>query len=148
MELWVANFDSWGVCDACCCNLFDRTKIAYTKAMEWSHRPEEFVKRAAFALMASIAVHDKKVDDKPFLDFPPITAREATDVRNLVKKGVNWALRQIGKRNAVLNLAAIRMAENIKQAMFSSGKWIASVALRELTSDKARARLGVDGERP
>jgi 3-methyladenine DNA glycosylase AlkD len=148
MEDWAADFDSWGVYDGCCMNLFDRTEFAYPKAVEWSHKPEEFVKRAAFALTAFLSVHDKKMDDKPFLDFLPILAREATDPRTLVKKAVNWAMRQIRKKNVVLNLAAVRMAEKIKQAGSSGGRWIASDALRELTSDKVRARLGVDGERP
>jgi len=99
LEEWVSGFDSWDVCDACCGNLFDKSKYAYAKAVEWSSREEEFVKRAGFALMASLAVHDKVASDAKFEKFLPIIARASADTRHFVTKAVNWALRQIGKRN-------------------------------------------------
>jgi 3-methyladenine DNA glycosylase AlkD len=141
MESWVAEFDSWDLCDQCCLNLFRRTPFAHPKAHEWSSRSEEFVKRAAFALMATLAVHDKKADDESFTAFLPVIKREATDERNFVKKAVNWALRQIGKRNLSLNEATIQTAREIQQIESKSARWIAADALRELTSDKVRQRL-------
>jgi len=107
-EKWVADFDSWDVVDGSCGNLFDKTELAVRKAHEWSKRKEEYVKRAGFVLMAELAVHDKRAADKTFLDFLRLIVREASDERNFVKKAVNWALRQIGKRNPVLHPAAIK----------------------------------------
>jgi 3-methyladenine DNA glycosylase AlkD len=141
MERWVRDFDSWDVCDTCCGYLFDKTPFAYRKALEWSEREEEFVKRAGFALMAYLAVHDKKAADERFIEFLPVIKREATDGRNFVKKAVNWALRQIGKRNNGLNEAAIEAVREIGQLDSKSARWIASDALRELTSDAIQRRL-------
>ena len=141
MEAWVTDFDSWDVCDQCCLNLFRKTPFAYDKAEEWSRREEEFVKRAGFALIATLAVHDKKAADETFIAFLPIINREAVDERNFVKKAVNWALRQIGKRNLNLNQAAIQTAQEIQQWDSKSARWIAADALRELTSDKVQQRL-------
>jgi 3-methyladenine DNA glycosylase AlkD len=141
MERWVLDFDSWDVCDQCCLNLFSRADHAWAKVGEWSARPEEFVKRAAFALVATLAVHDRKADDHAFLSFLRIIEREATDQRNYVRKAVNWALRQIGKRNHTLNRAAIATAMAIQKIDSPSASWIASDALRELTSASVRARL-------
>lgn len=141
MEEWAGDFNSWDLCDQCCGNLFDRTEFAYRKAVEWSSREEEFVKRAAFALMAWLAVHDKKASDDPYLQFLPLIEREATDSRNYVKKAVNWALRQIGKRNRNLNAAAIRTAEKILTLENKSAQWVARDALRELTSEKIQQKL-------
>ena len=141
MEHWVNDFDSWDVCDQCCSNLFDKTVFAYLKAIEWSERKEEFVKRAGFVLMAVLAVHDKAADDDQFAQFFPIIKREATDERNFVKKAVNWALRQIGKRNRVLNQAAIDVGQEIKTIDSKAARWIAGDALRELTGEKVRSRL-------
>lgn len=141
MESWVKQFDSWDICDQVCFNLFDRTPFAYGKALEWSKREEEFVKRAGFALMASLAVHDKKTDDKKFERFFPAIKRGSKDERNFVKKAVNWALRQIGKRNLSLNKKAIRLAKEIKKIDTKSARWIASDALRELESEKILERL-------
>ena len=141
MESWVKDFDSWDLCDQCCGNLFDKTPYAYRKAVEWSEREEEFVKRAGFALMAYLAVHDKKAADEQFLPFLPIIKREAADNRNFVKKAVNWALREIGKRNANLNRAAIECGEEIRSMDARSAKWIASDALRELTGEAVQKRL-------
>src|SRR5439155_10160053 len=107
MDAWALEFDSWDLCDQVCGNLFDRTPYAFLKAVEWSWREEEFVRRAAFALMATSAVHNETAKDEEFEVFLPIIRSAATDERNYVKKAVNWALRQIGKRNANLNRKAI-----------------------------------------
>lgn len=141
MDRWAEDFDSWDVCDQCCSNLFDKTKVAYQKASEWSSRQEEFVKRAGFALMAALAFHDKKATDARFLVFLKAIKREAIDDRNFVRKAVNWALRQIGKRNLRLNNAAIRTAKEIQEIDSKSARWIASDALRELSSASVRSRL-------
>ncbi len=141
MEEWAKDFDSWDVVDGCCGNLFDKTDFAIEKAHEWSARPEEYVKRAGFVLMAELAVHDKTASNKTFLEFLPVIVREASDERNFVKKAVNWALRQIGKRNAVLNKAAIRTSKTIRNSNSNSGKWIAADALRELTSTSVKKKL-------
>ena len=132
MERWVKDFDSWDVCDQCCSNLFDQTPFAYQKAVEWSGRREEFVKRAAFALMAALAVHDKQAGDEAFAKFLPLIVREATDERNFVKKAVNWALRGIGKRNRNLSRLAVQTARKIHRIDSKTARWIASDALREL----------------
>ncbi|NIN67472.1 MAG: DNA alkylation repair protein, partial [Anaerolineae bacterium] len=129
MESWVKDFDSWDVCDQCCMNLFDRTSFAYQKALKWSGRKEEFVKRAGFALMASLAVHDKRAKDGEFEQFLPVIRRESVDERNFVRKAVNWALRQVGKRNAALNAKAIVTAEAIHKVDSPSARWIATDAL-------------------
>jgi 3-methyladenine DNA glycosylase AlkD len=141
MEQWVWEFDNWAVCDGCCANLFDKTVFAWKKAVEWSHRNREFEKRAAFTLMAALAVHDKKAADKQFVSFLPIIKREAKDERNFVKKAVNWALRQIGKRNLALNKKAIQTAKEIQRLDSKSARWIAADALRELTSAAVQRRL-------
>src|SRR5437667_9003510 len=141
MEKWAIEFDSWDVVDGCCGNLFDKTKFAVRKAHEWSKRREEYVKRAGFVLMAELAVHDKKAADKTFLDFLPLIFREASDERNFVKKAVNWALRQIGKRNSALNSAAIKTCSRLRDSDSRSAKWVASYALRELTSAEVKRKL-------
>lgn len=141
MEEWVTGFNSWDVCDLCCNNLFRATPFAYQKAVEWAQREEKFVKRAGFVLMATLAVHDKPQEDGPFLDFLSHIEREAEDERNFVKKAVNWALRQIGKRNRRLNGAAIRTARTMGVLPSKSARWIAGDALRELESEKIRRRI-------
>jgi 3-methyladenine DNA glycosylase AlkD/uncharacterized protein (DUF302 family) len=141
MEKWVNDFDSWDLCDQCCNNLFYKTGFAYPKALEWSARRAEFVKRAGFVMMAVLAVHDKTADDEPFKQFFPIIKRESTDERNFVKKAVNWALRQIGKRNRALNQVAIDVGKEIKTINSRAARWIAGGALRELTNDKVQKRL-------
>jgi 3-methyladenine DNA glycosylase AlkD len=142
MERWVKDFDSWDLCDQCCSNLFDKTVFAYQKAIEWSARRREFVKRAGFVLMAVLAVHDKTADDQQFIQFFPIIKRQSIDERNYVKKAVNWALRQIGKRNRALNQAAIDIGQEVKTIDSRAARWIAGDALRELTSEKVQSRLG------
>ena len=141
LEQWVKDFDSWDVCDQCCNNFFCKTKFAYQKAMEWSLRREQFVKRAGFVLMACLAVHDKGADDIAFRQFLPIIKSQAADQRNFVKKSVNWALRQIGKRNRTMNAEAIDVATDLKRIDSKSARWIASDALRELRSNKIQKRL-------
>jgi len=141
MENWVKDFDSWDICDQVCSNLFDRTSFAHKKAIEWSSREEEFVKRAGFVLMAALSVHDKRAVDDEFLIFLPIIKRDATDERNYVKKAVNWALRQIGKRNSTLNKKAIETAKEIQKLDSRSARWIASDAVRELTSKSVQDKL-------
>jgi len=141
LERWVGGFDSWDVCDQCCNKLFVKTDFAYQKAVEWTTRDEEFVKRAGFVLMAQLAVHDKEADDTQFEQFFPIIKREAADERNFVKKAVNWALRQIGKRNFALNKKAVKAAKEIQSIDSKSATWIAVDALKELTSDNVWKRL-------
>jgi 3-methyladenine DNA glycosylase AlkD len=134
MEKWVKDFNSWDLCDQCCMNLFDRTPAAWKKALEWAERNEEFVRRAGFVIMACLAVHDKKASDKDFLKFFPLIKKYSTDERNFVKKAVNWALRQIGKRNPALRKKAIVLSKEIKKIDSSVARWIAADALRELMS--------------
>jgi len=141
MDSWVRDFDSWDVCDQCCSNLFGETEFAYKKAFEWSSKEEEFVKRAGFVMMAVLAVHDKEAKDEEFVKFLPLIKEKSVDERNFVRKAVNWALRQIGKRNRNLNLAAIKTAREIQKVDSKSAKWIAADALRELTSDAVQKKL-------
>jgi 3-methyladenine DNA glycosylase AlkD len=132
MDRWSADFDSWDLCDACCCDLFDRTPHAWTKIAKWSAHNREFVRRAGFATLAAIAVHDKELADQPFLDALPLIEKYAFDDRNFVRKAVNWALRNIGKRNARLGEAAIACAERVRAQNSRAARWIAADALREL----------------
>jgi len=145
MESWTKDFDYWEICDQCCQNLFEKTKFAYQKAVEWSTNDKEFTKRAGFVLMARLAVSDKKADDKQFEKFLPIMKREASDSRNFVKKAINWALRQIGKRNLNLNKKAIETAKEIQKIDSRSAKWMASDAIRELTSKAVQERIRLVG---
>ncbi len=132
MEDWVNDFDTWDVCDQVCGNLFDKTPYAYQKAIEWCHREPEFVRRAGFVMVAELAVHDKQAPDEAFLPFFPLIQQYAIDERNFVKKAVNWALRQIGKRNSNLRVLAIERAEIIVQMDSKAARWIAKDALKEL----------------
>jgi 3-methyladenine DNA glycosylase AlkD len=141
MEDWVKDFNSWDVCDQVCMNLFDKTPLAWEKVVDWSKREQEFVKRAAFALIACLAWHNKEASDEKFISLLPVIKEEATDERNFVKKAVNWALRNIGKRNPNLNQAAIEAAKEIKQIDSSSARWIATNAIRELESEAVQRRL-------
>lgn len=153
-EAWACDFDSWDICDQATTNLFDRTRHAWSKAADWAERDEEWIKRAGFALMAGLAVHDKAATDRAFMGLLPVIERGASDRRSFVKKAVNWALRNIGKRNRALNAAALACARQILAAanMRAGGerggdpgsraaRWVASDAIRELTSEKIRARL-------
>jgi 3-methyladenine DNA glycosylase AlkD len=141
MESWARDFDSWDICDGCCNNLFRKTKFAYQKASKWTSRKEEYVKRAGFVLMACLAVHDKKASDQQFVRFLAIIKRESRDERNFVRKAVNWALRQIGKRNLNLRRRAIQTAREIHALDSRAARWIAADALRELSSEKTTAMV-------
>jgi len=145
MEDWVVDINSWDICDQVCMNLFEKTPLAEKKIYEWSGREEEFVKRAAYALIACLAWHDKDAGDDEFTKFFPLILAGSTDERNFVKKAVNWALRNIGKRNQALNEAAIRTANQIQKLDSRSARWIASNALRELKSDQVQERLKKKG---
>lgn len=136
MDSWIADFDSWDVCDQICMNLFDKTKFAYEKASEWTKRKPEFEKRAGFALIACLAWHDKLAPDEKFIKFLPIMKRESTDERNFVRKAVNWALRHIGKRNMRLRAEALKTAEEIKKINNKTARWVAGDAIRELNNPK------------
>ncbi|WP_406658232.1 DNA alkylation repair protein [Methanolobus sp. ZRKC2] len=141
IEEWVTDFDYWEICDQCCMNLFEKTPFAYTKAAEWSSREEEFVKRSGFVLMARLAVSDKKADNSAFEQFFPLIVRESCDSRNYVKKAINWALRQIGKRNLYLHSRALETADEILLVDCTPARWIARDAIRELTGEKVRKKL-------
>lgn len=141
MERWAAEFDSWAVCDTVCGSLFDRTPFAWKKALKWSASREEYVKRAGFALMAWLAVHDKQAGDKKFYPFLKAIRRAAEEERNLVKKAVNWALRQIGKRNVRLHALAIAAAREMHDLDSREARWIAGDALRELTGKKVLEKI-------
>jgi 3-methyladenine DNA glycosylase AlkD len=141
MEAWALDFDNWATVDGTCGYLFCRTAFAYEKVFEWAQREPEFTKRAAFALMAYLAVHDKKAPDEKFAGFFPVIEAHSDDDRNFVKKAVNWALRQIGKRSMDLNREAVKTAERIQLQDTKSARWIAADALRELRSEKVVTRL-------
>ncbi len=138
MDAWTEEFSSWDVCDQCVGSLFQKLPFAEEKMVQYSTREEEFVKRTAFSLMATMAVHHKKSPDERFLSWLPLIEQEAWDGRNFVKKAVNWALRQIGKRNAFLCEAALACAERIHAQGTPSAKWIARDAIRELESKHAQ----------
>jgi 3-methyladenine DNA glycosylase AlkD len=141
MEEWVKGINSWDVCDQVCMNLFEKNQLAWKKIIDWSEREEEFVKRTAFSLIACLAWHDKKASDERFIELLPVIARAATDERNFVKKAVNWALRNIGKRNLNLNQAAINTAREIQKLDSKAARWVAADAIRELESDAVQSRL-------
>jgi 3-methyladenine DNA glycosylase AlkD len=140
MDRWCRDFDSWAICDSMCFHLFDRTPHAWKKVAEWSDRREEFVKRAAFALLASLALHHKDALDKPFLGSLRLIERAATDERNFVKKGVSWALRGVGRRNATLNAAAVKVAQRLVESPEAASRWVGRDALRDLTRSRAPRR--------
>lgn len=141
MEDWVKDINSWDVCDQVCMNLFEKTRLAWKKIVDWSEREEEFIKRTAFSLMACLAWHDKQASDGKFIELLPVIIRGATDNRNFVKKAVNWALRNIGKRNLTLNEAAINTAKQIQRLDSKAARWVASDAIRELKSEAVQIRL-------
>ena len=141
MDRWCRAFDNWAICDTACFHLFDRTPHAWKKVTAWAPRREEFVRRAAFALLASLSVHDKKSGDAPFLRGLRLIERAAPDERNFVKKGVNWSLRCLGKRNAALNAASVKVAERLAGSSKPAARWVGKDALRELTSPSVKKRL-------
>ena len=141
MERYAKAFDNWAICDTWTFVLWDRTPHAWPKVREWSTRKEEFVKRAAFAMLASLTVHDKAAPDERYLAGLELIEREASDPRNFVKKAVNWALRSIGKRSPMLNREAIVVAKRLAAAEDSASRWVGKDALRELTSPGVQSRL-------
>jgi 3-methyladenine DNA glycosylase AlkD len=141
MERWVRDFASWDVVDTVCCYLYAFAKPAWEKTYRWSERRDEFQKRAAFSLVAYLSYKDKSSEDARFEEFLAVIERESNDERNFVRKAVNWALRNIGKRNLRLNRAAIRSAERIRKQSSRTARWIAADALRELRSTAVQARL-------
>lgn len=141
MNSWCADFDNWATVDGACGYLLCRTKFAYEKAVEWTTREPEFEKRAGFSMMAYLAVHDKKAPDDKLAAFLPLIEKHSDDNRNFVKKTVNWALRQIGKRNLTLNGLAVQVAIRIRQQGTTSARWIAADGLRELESPAVLERL-------
>jgi 3-methyladenine DNA glycosylase AlkD len=138
MEEWVNDFDTWDVCDQVCGNLFDKTPYAYQKAVKWCQQEREFVRRAGFVMMAELAVHDKQAHDEAFLQFFPLIKQYAGDERNFVKKAVNWALRQIGKRNSHLRTLALECAYEIQNMDSRTARWVAKDAIKELQAREVK----------
>ena len=141
MNTWARDFDNWAVCDHACFHLFDRTPHAWQKIEQWSGRRDEFVKRAAFALLASVALHDKQAPDEPFVRSLALIERSAADERNFVKKGVSWALRLVGRRNRILNEASVETARRLVDSPHDAARWIGRGALKELTGSVVRRQL-------
>ena len=141
MDRWARDFDNWGVCDTLCFKLFDRTPHAWRKIEQWSGRRHEFVKRAAFALLASVALHDRRAPDAPFLTSLALIERAAPDERNFVKKGVSWALRAVGRRNRALNAASLELARRLAASPEPGARWVGKDAARELASPAVQRRL-------
>jgi 3-methyladenine DNA glycosylase AlkD len=140
MDRWCKDFDNWGICDTLCFCLFDRTPHAWAKVAQWRNKRDEFQKRAAFALLASLAGHDKSASDEKFLEGLKFIEEGAADERNFVKKGVNWALRRIGTRNAALRAAAVEVAGRLAESKDAAPRWVGKDALRELTKSKSEAK--------
>jgi 3-methyladenine DNA glycosylase AlkD len=141
MDSWAHDFDSWDICDQACTSLFDLTPLAWSKVFEWAEQPNEFVKRGAFSLIAGLTVHDKIASDEQFEQFIPLIKKHSLDERNYVKKAVNWAIRNIGKRNKNLNMKMIKLSKELLENDSKTAKWIASDALRELTNIKIQKRI-------
>ena len=141
MDRWCRDFDSWALCDTTCFHLFDRTPHAWGRVSVWSRRRGEFQKRAGFALVASLALHDKETGDAPFRRALTLIEREATDGRNFVKKAVNWALRSVGNRNPALHAAATAMAKRLAASEDPAARWVGKDALRQLASPATLRRL-------
>ena len=141
MDRWCRDFDNWAICDTICFNLFDRTPHAWAKVAQWSGKRSEFEKRAAFALLWSLTVHDKHAGNEQFVQGLALIERAAADERNFVKKAVNMALRAIGKRNRALNAAAVAVARRLAASQEAAARWVGKDALRELTSPGVARRL-------
>ncbi len=141
MNAWAASFENWADCDTVCFKLWDRSPFAWQKAREWAVSPRELVKRGGFVLMACLALHDKVTPDERFLAFLPLIEKGAGDERNLVKKGVSWALRSIGRRSLTLNAAALEVARRLALSEAAAPRWVGKDAFRELASAKVRAQL-------
>jgi 3-methyladenine DNA glycosylase AlkD len=145
MDRRARDFDNWAICDTLCFHLFDRSPHAWRKIAQWSTRREEFVKRAAFALLASVALHDKTAPDAPFRRSLRLIERAAVDERNFVKKGVSWALRAVGERSQPLNAAALTTARRLAGSPVAAARWVGNDALRQLESPAVRRRLAARG---
>ena len=143
MDAWANEFNSWDVCDQVCGNLFDKTPLIDEKILAWCNEEKEFVRRAAFALIAWRAVHDKKSSDEDFLAYLPLIEKASDDNRNFVKKAVNWALRQIGKKSAALHGPALKLAQKLADSSDKAARWIGKDALKELDGEIIRQRLGL-----
>jgi len=141
MDLWCRDFDNWAICDTACFHLFDRTPHAFGRVSAWSKRRPEFVRRGAFALLASLALHDKQSGDEPFLRTLPLIDAAASDERNFVKKAVSWALRGIGGRNRELSVAALALGERLAASAEPTERWVGKDVLRELSKPAAQRRL-------
>jgi 3-methyladenine DNA glycosylase AlkD len=141
MNAWAGDFENWADCDTVCFHLFDRAPFAWPQARQWARSPREFVKRAGFALMASLALHDKVAPDARFVVFLPLIERGATDERNFVKKGVSWALRSIGQRSATLHRAALTVARRLARSADPPSRWVGTDAVRDLTRPTVLARV-------
>jgi 3-methyladenine DNA glycosylase AlkD len=141
MDSWVMDFNSWDVCDQVCMNLFDKTPLAWGVIYDWAGREEEFVRRAAFSLIACLAWHDKTASDEQFIQFFPLIEQTSRDERNYVRKAVNWALRQIGKRNQALNTAALQLAHHLQGQEHRTARWIGADAIRDMTSAATQRRF-------
>jgi 3-methyladenine DNA glycosylase AlkD len=141
MDRWCRDFDNWAICDTACFALFDRTPHAWRKVAQWARRRDEFGKRAAFALLWSLTVHDRRAGDEPFARGLRLIEQAATDERNFVKKAVNMALRAVGKRNPALTAAAVTVARRLAASPQAAARWVGKDALRELASPKVRSRL-------
>jgi len=144
MDRWSRDFDNWGICDSVCFHLFDRTPYAWRKVSQWADRKEEFVKRASFALLWGLSVHDKQAKDRPFLQGLRLVERAATDDRHYVKKAVNMSLRAIGKRNPGLNAAALEVARRLADSPEAAPRWVGKDAMKELTGASVKRRLHKD----
>lgn len=140
MDLWVKDFDNWGICDTVCFTLFDQAKPAFAKAAQWSKSPHEFIKRAGYVLMACLAAHDKSASDKKFVAFLPLIEKGANDDRNFVKKGVSWALRMIGRRSPELNRLAVELGEKLAKSKDAAPRWVGKDVIRDLAKLKARTK--------
>ena len=141
MDRWCRAFDNWAICDTVCFQLFDRSPHAFSRVRLWASRREEFVRRAAFALLASLALHDRDGDDAPFLRCLPLLERAAADERNFVKKGVSWALRSVGRRSRRLHRESVALARRLAASEDATGRWIGKDALRDLTRPAVVRRL-------
>jgi 3-methyladenine DNA glycosylase AlkD len=141
MERWCRDFDNWAVCDTLCFHLFDRTPHAFEKVIAWARRREEFVKRAAFALLASLALHDKTSDDAPFAACLPLVEHAASDPRNFVKKGVSWALRAMGGRSLALHASSLALARRLVASAEPAARWVGKDVQKELEKPRVRERL-------
>lgn len=143
MDRWAAGFDNWATCDTACFDLFDKSPLAWDAVHRWAGDEREFVRRAAFALLAGLALHAKKLPDQPFLEALPLIEVQAGDDRNFVKKGVSWALRAIGMRNPALHAAASEIAERLSASPLPAARWIGRDAARDLARPAARRKAGL-----